>query len=53
MIIRNPEKNFEELWKTLHNRYPVFELRNVDWKKQYDTYRHRIIQSTRRLPEIS
>jgi len=42
MIIRNPEKNFEELWKTFHHRYPFFELRNVDWKKQYDTYRPKV-----------
>ena len=35
MIIRDPEKNFEVLWKTFHNRYPFFELRNVDWNKQY------------------
>jgi hypothetical protein len=46
MIIRNPEKNFEELWKTFHNRYPFFELRNVDWKKQYDTYRPKVTRET-------
>jgi C-terminal processing protease CtpA/Prc len=46
MIIRNPEKNFEELWKTFHNRYPFFELRNVDWKKQYDTYRPKVTRQT-------
>ena len=36
MIIRDPEKNFEELWETFHHRYPFFELRKVDWRKQYD-----------------
>ena len=41
MTDRDPEKNFEELWKTFRDRYPFFELRNVDWKKQYDTYRPR------------
>ena len=46
MVIRNPEKNFEELWKTFHNRYPFFELRNVDWKKQYDTYRPKVTRET-------
>jgi hypothetical protein len=46
MIIRDPEKNFEELWETFHNRYPFFELRNVDWKKQYDTYRPRVTSKT-------
>lgn len=46
MIIRDPEKNFEELWETFHNRYPFFALRNVDWKKQYDTYRPRVTSGT-------
>ncbi len=46
MIIRDPEKNFEELWETFHNRYPFFELRNVDWKKQYDNYRPKVTGET-------
>jgi carboxyl-terminal processing protease len=46
MINRDPEKNFEELWGTFHNRYPFFELRNVDWKKQYDTYRPKVTRET-------
>jgi carboxyl-terminal processing protease len=45
-IIRNPEMNFEKLWKTFHNRYPFFELRNVDWKKQYDIYRPKVTRET-------
>ena len=46
MITRNPEKNFEELWKTFHNRYPFFELRNVDWKKRYEIYRPKVTRET-------
>ena len=46
MTTRDPEKNFEELWKTFHNRYPFFELRNVDWNKQYDTYRPKVTRKT-------
>ncbi len=46
MIVRNPEKNFEQLWKTFHNRYPFFKLRNVDWKKQYDSYRLKVTRET-------
>jgi hypothetical protein len=42
----DPEKNFEELWETFRNRYPFFELRNVDWKKQYDTYRPKVTSKT-------
>ena len=32
-MIRDPEKNFEALWNTFHNRYPFFDVRNVDWKR--------------------
>lgn len=46
MIIRDPEKNFEELWKTFHNRYPFFELRGVDWKRQYEIYRPKVTGET-------
>jgi carboxyl-terminal processing protease len=46
MIDRDPEKNFEALWETFYNRYPFFELRNVDWKKQYETYRPKVTKDT-------
>ena len=46
MLNRDPEKNFEEFWKTFNNRYPFFEVRNVDWKKQYETYRARVTSET-------
>ena len=46
MSARDPEKNFEELWETFNNRYPFFKLRNVDWKKQYDTYRPKVTSKT-------
>jgi C-terminal processing protease CtpA/Prc len=46
MAIRDPVKNFEFLWKTFHNRYPFFELRNVDWDKQYETYRPKVAKET-------
>ena len=41
-----PEINFEKLWETFQNRYPFFELRNVDWKKQYETYRPKVTPLT-------
>jgi C-terminal processing protease CtpA/Prc len=47
MLNRDPEKNFEEFWQTFYNRYPFFEVRNVDWKKQYETYRPRVTNQTR------
>ena len=46
MMISDPEKNFEFLWKTFQNRYPFFDLRNVDWKKQYDIYRPKVTRKT-------
>jgi len=46
MIDRDPERNFEALWKTFHDRYPFFELRQVDWNRQYDTYRPKITRDT-------
>ena len=46
MLNRDPEKNFEEFWTTFNNRYPFFEVRNVDWKKQYETYRARVTCET-------
>jgi len=46
MIIRDPETNFEDLWTSFHNRYPFFDLRNVDWKRQYDIYRPKVTKGT-------
>ena len=46
MSIRDPEKNFKVLWDTFNKRYPFFQLRNVNWKKQHDTYRSRVTSKT-------
>src|SRR6185436_14730 len=46
MMISDPEKNFEVLWTTFHNRYPFFNLRNVDWEKQYDAFRPQVTTKT-------
>jgi Peptidase family S41/Tricorn protease C1 domain len=46
MTIRDPETNFEQLWKTFHHRYPFFALRNVDWTMQYETYRPKVTRET-------
>jgi Peptidase family S41/Tricorn protease C1 domain len=46
MTDRDPETNFEELWKTFHDRYPFFRLRNVDWQQQYDIYRSKVKKDT-------
>ncbi len=41
-----PEKNFETLWKTFHERYAFFKLRGVDWQKQYKAYRPKVTKDT-------
>jgi len=46
MTNRDPEANFERLWKTFHRRYPFFRLRNVDWTKQYEIYRSKVTRKT-------
>ena len=46
MSIRDPEKNFKVLWETFNKRYPFFQLRNVNWKKQHDTYRSKVTSKT-------
>jgi carboxyl-terminal processing protease len=46
MSRRNPERNFEVLWKTFNERYPFFELRNVDWNEQYQAYRPKVTSKT-------
>jgi carboxyl-terminal processing protease len=46
MSKRDPEKNFTSFWKTFHKRYPFFELRKVDWKKQYEKFRPKVAKQT-------
>jgi carboxyl-terminal processing protease len=46
MSIRDPEKNFKVLWETFNKRYPFFQLRNVNWKTQHDTYRSKVTSTT-------
>jgi carboxyl-terminal processing protease len=35
----NAVKNFDLVWKNFDERYGMFESKNIDWQKQYDTYR--------------
>jgi C-terminal processing protease CtpA/Prc len=46
MLNRDPEKNFEEFWQTFNNRYPFFEVRRVNWQKQYESYRAKVTSET-------
>lgn len=45
-INRDPEKNFEALWKTFHRRYPFFAVRKVDWNRQYEIFRPQVSAKT-------
>ncbi len=33
-----PQNNFDILWKTLDERYPFFELKNLNWDSVYQVY---------------
>ena len=44
--LSEPEKNFEELWNTFHQRYAFFDLKGVDWKAQYEIYRPKVTKDT-------
>ena len=46
MSIRDPEKNFKVLWETFRKLYSFFQLRNVNWKRQHDTYRSKVTNTT-------
>jgi peptidase S41-like protein/tricorn protease-like protein len=46
MIDRDPERTFERLWTTFYNRYPFFDIRGVDWQKQYARYRPEVTADT-------
>ena len=46
MIDRDAEKNFEKLWETFYKRYPFFDLRKVNWTRQYKTYRPKVTTYT-------
>jgi hypothetical protein len=45
---RDPAWNFEVLWHTFAEHYAFFELHQVDWQAQYETYRPLVTASTTR-----
>ena len=44
--ISKQEKNFEFFWNTFNDIYPSFEIRKVDWQKQYSIYRPQVTANT-------
>jgi len=41
-----PEKNFDALWRHFYSRYAFLDIREVDWKKQYEIYRPQVKDTT-------
>jgi hypothetical protein len=42
----NPRKNFEEFWNFFEYNYAFFDIKGIDWKKQYSKYSLQITDST-------
>lgn len=42
----DPVAVFEQFWQLFQNRYPFFQLRNLDWNVQYATFRPLVNSST-------
>ncbi|MEM7734525.1 MAG: hypothetical protein AAF267_01935 [Deinococcota bacterium] len=40
----NPTRNFDIFWHTFNDHYAFFDLYDVDWQKQYNTYRPQVTQ---------
>lgn len=41
-----PERDFETFWTTFRDHYAFFRLKQVDWDRQYATYRPRVTPRT-------
>jgi C-terminal processing protease CtpA/Prc/Flp pilus assembly protein TadD len=41
-----PEKNFEQLWKTYDRNYALFGAKHIDWDALYKVYRPRVTSKT-------
>lgn len=50
----NPVTSFEEMWKTVDEKYPFFEFKNINWQTVYDTTRPKISEdmNTRELYNV-
>jgi hypothetical protein len=41
-----PDECFEHLWKTLDERYALFDVKGIDWKVLHKVYRPRVTETT-------
>jgi len=44
--LSEPERNFEELWRTFDANYSHFGVKNIDWNALYRIYRPRVTAKT-------
>src|SRR5262252_5363575 len=44
--LSEPEKNFEQLWKTYDRNYALFGPKRIDWDLLYKVYRARVTPQT-------
>lgn len=44
--LSEPEKNFEQLWKTYDRNYALFGAKHIDWDALYKVYRPRVTAKT-------
>ena len=44
--LSEPEKNFEQLWRTYDRNYALFGVKNIDWDLLYKVYRPRVTPQT-------
>ena len=45
-IVKDPEKNFEHLWKLMDSNYSLFEAKNIDWNLLYKVYSPKVTAKT-------
>ena len=44
--LSEPEKNYEAFWYLFDANYCFFDLKNIDWKKRYETHRPKVNANT-------
>lgn len=42
----NPKENFEYFFKTFEKNYALFEIKQIDWKKEYNYYSEKVSENT-------
>ncbi len=45
----DPKHNFNVFWNTFNEHYSSFEIKEIDWEKEYETYNSKITSNTTEL----